>query len=328
MQPKLSGPSTAMSEVHQHRVSVVIPTRGRPESLAAAVRSALAQTLAPFEVLVIVDGPETGPSTTTALAAVADSRLRLISLPESVGGAEARNIGVREARGEWIAFLDDDDLWLGEKLAVQLEEAHTVNAAKTAVISCRVIARAPEWEEVWPRTMYRSGQDMGEYLFCRRDWRYGAALLQTSTLFVPRELLVRVPFASGLRKHQDWDWMLRVAAEPDVVVRFAGGLPLSIFHVEGQRASVGRAQDWRFSLDWARSRRPYLTQRAYAGFLAIECTAQAQLAGAREKLLLTGTVLRASRGSFMRSIPQLLVFLWVPQHVRRAMRDRLRHALL
>ena len=101
-------------------VSAVIPTRGRPELLQRAVRSALAQTLREIEVVVVIDGED--PVTSLALESGSqDGRLRVIALAVSVGGSDARNRGVDAARGEWIAFLDDDDEWLPGKLQAQLD---------------------------------------------------------------------------------------------------------------------------------------------------------------------------------------------------------------
>jgi cellulose synthase/poly-beta-1,6-N-acetylglucosamine synthase-like glycosyltransferase len=79
------------------RVSVVIPTRGRPELAERAVRSVLAQGFEEFEIVVVIDGPdrETGET----LRRFRDERLHVVHLAENVGGSEARNIGVRFARG-------------------------------------------------------------------------------------------------------------------------------------------------------------------------------------------------------------------------------------
>src|SRR5687768_2514241 len=88
-------------------VSVVIPTRARPELVRRAVRSALDQTLRDIEVVVVVDGPD--PPTRQTLADIDDSRLRVVELAERGGAPAARNAGVRHARGRWTALLDDDD---------------------------------------------------------------------------------------------------------------------------------------------------------------------------------------------------------------------------
>ncbi len=304
-------------------VTVVIPTRNRPRMVVAAVESAFQQTCPPLEVIVVVDGPEETASTVDALHGIKDPRLRVLELPESVGGGEARNYGVRAGTGDWIAFLDDDDLWLPGKLGAQLALAESLEGHSIPVLSCPVLARAPGWEEVWPRKPYTPGEPMAEYLFCRKGWRYGAALLQTSTLLAPRSLLLRIPFTVGLRKHQDWDWLLRAAAEPGVRVYPAGSEPLAIFHVEGERASVGRARNWRFSLQWARNSRALFSPRAFSGFITTECAAQASGETLRERVALACIAAREGMLSGQDWL-RLLGFLFIPQSGRRGLRRLLR----
>ncbi len=307
-------------------VSVVIPTRNRARLVLGAVESALEQTYAKLEVLVVIDGPENAAAESTAavLARVKDSRLRVMALAENVGGGEARNLGVRAAGGEWVAFLDDDDLWLPEKLAVQLEHALRLPSGVVPVLTCPVLARSPKWEDVWPREPYKPGELLSEYLFCRKGWSYGSALLQTSTLMAPRTLLLTVPFARSLKKHQDWDWLLRAIQYPSVRVQPAGHRPLVVFRVEGERASVGRVQDWRFSLAWARERKALLTRRAFAGFLATECAAQAQGEGWRAQAELLVAFLKNGVPP-VGDAARFFVFLCVPQARRRRLRDLFRH---
>jgi glycosyltransferase involved in cell wall biosynthesis len=88
----------------QPLVSVVIPTRERPELVIRAVRSALSQTYQNLEIIVVIDGPD--PSTIEALKEVADVRLRWVEQPLSSGACAARNRGVAEGAVQSVAFLD------------------------------------------------------------------------------------------------------------------------------------------------------------------------------------------------------------------------------
>lgn len=99
-------------------VSVVVPTYRRPALLARALASVLGQSFGGFEALVIDDGPS--DDTAAVVAAFGDPRLRYLPQPTNRGVAAARNRGLREACGDFIAFLDDDDEWLPDKLARQL----------------------------------------------------------------------------------------------------------------------------------------------------------------------------------------------------------------
>ena len=99
-------------------VSVVIPTRNRSALLAITLRSVLRQQEVDFEVIV-VDEASTD-DTPAVLAALADPRVRVIRHETAFGLPAARNRGAAAARGEWLAFVDDDDLWAPDKLARQL----------------------------------------------------------------------------------------------------------------------------------------------------------------------------------------------------------------
>lgn len=101
-------------------VTVVIPTHNRCEGCKRAVASALEQDPPPLEVLVCDDGSQDATAEEFERLARDDSRVRYLRRPKSAGGpGPARNLGVSAARGEWVAFLDDDDRWLPGKLARQ-----------------------------------------------------------------------------------------------------------------------------------------------------------------------------------------------------------------
>src|SRR5919197_55125 len=101
-------------------VSVVVPTHNRARLLSRTLRSICAQQSVDFEVVVVDDG---STDDTAAVAAAADTRVKIICNPRPCGVSVARNIGITAARGDWIAFCDDDDLWAPDKLAAQLSAA-------------------------------------------------------------------------------------------------------------------------------------------------------------------------------------------------------------
>ena len=114
-------------------VSVVIPTKARPVLVLRAVASVLAQSYRALELIVVVDGPDL--ETVERLGALDDPRLAIIVNPASLGCSAARNLGAAQAAGRWIAFLDDDDEWLPDKLAQQMALAETCRWP--AILSCR-----------------------------------------------------------------------------------------------------------------------------------------------------------------------------------------------
>jgi len=266
---KPASETAPVNKTREKLVTAVIPTRGRPGLLLRALQSALTQDYKQLEVVVVLDGPD--PQTTSALQSVADSRLRVVQLPESRGGAAARNAGVLAAWGDWIAFLDDDDEWLPGKISKQMEAAQRSDA-DSAIVAGQAIARTCGKELVWPRKAPFT--PISEYLFSRKSWSFGEGLLLTSTLLAPRALLVDIPFTSGLRKHQDLDWVLRALARSGTKIEFIPE-PLAFWNLDEGRSSVSRTMEWKFSWDWIRSQNERVTQRAYAGFIATQISPQA-----------------------------------------------------
>jgi len=105
----------------------VIPTRSRWHLLStAALPSALEQQDVEVEVIVVDDG--SSDETSERLAAHDDPRLLVIRHDESKGVAVARNAGIAAARGRWVSFLDDDDLWAPRKLRAQVDSAEAADA--------------------------------------------------------------------------------------------------------------------------------------------------------------------------------------------------------
>ncbi len=98
-------------------VSVVIPSFNRKILLQRALQSVLRQTFTDYELIVVDDGSEDG---TRDLPILKESKIRFIRLEENHGVSRARNIGVKESSGDWIAFLDSDDEWFSSKLEKQI----------------------------------------------------------------------------------------------------------------------------------------------------------------------------------------------------------------
>jgi glycosyltransferase involved in cell wall biosynthesis len=161
----------------------------------------LSQVKVDIEVVVIDDGST--DATREVLARFEDERVRVLSLPTSSGVSAARNRGIEDARGAWIAFLDDDDLWAPTKIARQLE---AVSSSKrrwayggdvTVDAELRVVAGSP------PPSPARVMESLA---------RYNAVPAGGSNVMVQRRALDEVgPFDPGLSKVEDWDMWIRLA---------------------------------------------------------------------------------------------------------------------
>lgn len=110
------------------------------------------------------------------------------------GAGPARNLGVEEARGDYIAFLDDDDLWSPRKLALQTELLGRGPARALCYTKARV--RHPGWEEVRPKRLLFQDEPVASFLF------HEGGLIHPSSWMLPTSLAKEFPFPSGL--HEDW----------------------------------------------------------------------------------------------------------------------------
>lgn len=298
-------------------VSVVIPTRDRPALVLRAVRSALAQTHRDLEIIVVIDGSD--PRTVACLAQVGDDRLRVVELSSPRGAPAARNTGVAQARGSWIALLDDDDEWLPTKLAIQLDLARTASVAQPIVVS-RLVNRTPRAAFVLPRRLPAVGEPICEYLTVRRGLFHGDGFIQTSTIVAPADLLRRVPFSPTLRRLQELDWTLRALQEPGTAVVMASE-PLVVWHTDEDRPRVSFDAPWQDQLAWIRASRSLFTARAYAALIMSVISAMA--APTRSPAVLW-TLMREARA---RGRPRALDYVttaqvWLlPPRLRRWLRD-------
>lgn len=194
------------------RVSVVIPCYNAERYIAATLRSVLAQDAGPMEVIVVDDGSRDG---SVALVRAQFPEVRLIE-QANAGVAAARNRGIGAARGEWVAFVDADDIWLPGKLRAQFDEM-------AAVPGCRMSYTA--WQ-VWPSTDPEPLPAYLDELATRAGdsarwrgasgWIYPQLLLDcvvwTSTVLAERTLFDEVGgFDTGLRVGEDYDLWLRAS---------------------------------------------------------------------------------------------------------------------
>jgi glycosyltransferase involved in cell wall biosynthesis len=164
-------------------LSIIIPTHNRPQLLARAVKSALAQTIDDFEVLVIDD------ASTDAIELPEHPRLRIIRLPENKGVVVARNVGANAARGKWLTYLDDDDELLPQMAQISLEAAaNSTLPPPVAVLSGTQVVDADGnvLQTRLPPTLPK-----GKHFFLEAI-APGLSFLSKQTLMVEREVLLGI----------------------------------------------------------------------------------------------------------------------------------------
>jgi glycosyltransferase involved in cell wall biosynthesis len=204
-------------------VSVIIPARDRAKVIGRAIASVLAQTFQDFELIVVDDASRDGLAAT--ITSFHDDRITLARLDSHGGAARARNAGITESRGEWIAFLDSDDEWLPDKLERQLTATGRSGASYDAVYSACYRQRDGESPEVRPKGELPEGNLLDNLLRNKK----GAT---ASVYMVRRTALVRAKgFDERFPSANDIDLWLRLAS---MSCRFAAVQePLVIKHDSG-----------------------------------------------------------------------------------------------
>ena len=179
-------------------ISIVIPTYNRKELLSRAVSSALGQEGVDIEVLIVDDGSTDG--TVECWAACPDPRVRLLS-EQHRGACHARNRGMEEARGEYIAFLDSDDAWQPEKLRVQLS---CLDRTGADAVFCAFRHWQPDGSSV-----QRPGPELASG-WIEKKHLLSSNLISTQTILGRADCLRRVRFDERFPRMQDWDFALRL----------------------------------------------------------------------------------------------------------------------
>lgn len=189
------------------KVSVIIPTYKRPDTIEAAVRSVMKQTLRDIEIIVVDDNnpnsffrQETEKIVLSLVSA--DDRVRYIRHEKNMNGSAARNSGIQVAKGEYLAFLDDDDKFLPEKLEVQYNMAKNADGIYAGVV-CNAL-------------LTRNGRIIKEIEVDEQENALAEVLATSyscgsgSNLFIRRAIIDDIGiFDVNLQRHQDYDFLVR-----------------------------------------------------------------------------------------------------------------------
>lgn len=211
------------------KVSVVMPAYQAERYIESSIRSVLRQTWKDFQLLVIDDCSQDATVDIVRRLMAEDGRIVLLQNDQNRGASYSRNVGVRAAEGEWIAFLDSDDLWREDKLEKQLAMLDThPEAMLSYTASAFIDAEGHKYSYVMAaqeRITYRT--------LLRKN------LLSCSSVMVKRTLMLRYPM-EGDRTHEDYAvWLLMLRELP-----YAYGLnePLLIYRIHRNSKSGNRVR--------------------------------------------------------------------------------------
>jgi glycosyltransferase involved in cell wall biosynthesis len=182
-------------------VSVVIPTVNRAQAVVRAIESVLAQEHSQVEVLVIDDGSTDDTTLDVGAIAAGDSRVKLILHSRNLGAQAARNSGIRAAIGDWITFLDSDDIYLPGSIERRLAAAAATGA--TVVHSACIAIDRDGVERIFPVPAIAG--DVYRDVLGGPGPVFGA-------LMVRRDAVERLgDLDEDVRSFQEWDTAIRLA---------------------------------------------------------------------------------------------------------------------
>ncbi len=194
-------------------VSIIIPTYKGHSTLPRAIHSVLTQSYDKFEIIVVDDNDPESESrllTEKVIQGFSDKRIKYIRHKKNSNGAVARNTGLKNSRGEFIAFLDDDDIYLKDRLSksVELLQQHT----EAGMFFCDVLHIYGEWYGC----IHGANK---EWLTPRGVLLHGDAVGSGSNLFLRRNVIEEINgFDEDFLRHQDLEFSIRALSYASPVI--------------------------------------------------------------------------------------------------------------
>lgn len=186
-------------------VSVVIPTYDRPEFLERAVESVLAQTYKNIEIVVVDDCPSNPVE--DVIIAFCDERISYVQHSENRGVCAARNTGIKEATGDYLCFLDDDDEWRAKKIELQMDVQSSDPTVGLVYTGTQYVGDSTDLLSVTKPN--KKGNVSKELLL--NDF------VPFSAILVEREVIERAGLLdTDLTNWEDWEWCVRLSKHTEL----------------------------------------------------------------------------------------------------------------
>lgn len=179
-------------------VSCIIPTRNRHGLLQRALESVASQTYRALEIIIVDDASEDETERLATDYANKDRRIKYFRNAKALGAGGSRNIGILRATGKYISFLDDDDLWMPEKIERQVQAMKHFDAVLCASV------------------LQRNGRGWGRFdkpIVQPGDLRKGNLLGGNSILMAEISVTKENLFDQTLPSGQDWDLLIRISGK-------------------------------------------------------------------------------------------------------------------
>ncbi len=222
--------------VKQHRkplVSIIIPTFNRGDKLYHTINSILKQTYQNFLILIIDDGSTDNTPKICKEMTQNDKRITYHQLTKNFGANYARNVGILNSKGDYIAFLDSDDEWLPNKLQIQVEliESSTDNIG-FILTGFKEINVSTKEQWIWPNNKFLRQNNILDALI------HHIGLSRTSTVLIKKNVFEKIEgFDINFPKYQEGEFFLRLMMHyKNIFIKD----PLTIQYINNKEAHVSR----------------------------------------------------------------------------------------
>lgn len=182
-------------------ISVIIPTFNRCVSIRKAIYSVLKQTYKDIECLVVDDGST--DDTESVVKSIDDSRVHYIYYEKNQGACHARNVGIDNASGEYIAFQDSDDDWVDTKLEMQIKFLLDNDAD---LVFCQLESRGEDKLTYYPSKRMAEGK-------VNHQQSIQSFMSSTQTFLGKTDCIRKIKFDENMPRFQDWDFLIRFTSE-------------------------------------------------------------------------------------------------------------------
>lgn len=190
-------------------VSVIIPTYNRANLLSRAIKSALSQTFQDFELIIVDDGSTDNTKEVVEKFKKKDNRVKYIWQENSGGPASPKNKGIKASKGEYIAFLDDDDEWFPEKIEKQLEIFENSKDKNIGIVACNAL------------DVFEDSKTIKEYKIKEtKEEKYlpmilnGCLIHSSSSVVVKKNIFKKVGyFDKKLKTADDYDMWIKILSK-------------------------------------------------------------------------------------------------------------------
>lgn len=249
-------------------VSVVIPTHFRSDRLKKAIESVRNQTWTNLEIIIVSDGYDLATEHLVHEVKQQDERVKFFSYKQSHGGNHARNLGIENSTGQYIAFLDDDDVWYPSKIELQLKLFQ--KNTKIGLVGCGIQVINKTINKKYTTVFEYKGNQSKKILFQN-------IIGSTSCVMLKREVLEECGyFDEKMPARQDYDLWIRICQKYEIDCVRSVQLDYYVYENTGKGQQVSKSLDkyiqaHQILMDKYKDLYQHLTPKEYSQLIVCRC---------------------------------------------------------